>query len=168
MEANPIRQSEWLFFHNRNFNGFRTLKFMLSKISLSRWTDDSVFASRCAWTCPNITTGGITLSLEYIRSAIKNKNKKATNYSNWHNVDEKWLLIAASGGNLSNNAGPAWQNLNWADSELLDLCCKSIFDKIVFWERIRRWYKWLKPSKEVIQYDNSSYKWDISDMQRIK
>lgn len=149
MEAHPVRQSERLLFHNRKFNGFQMLKFMLLRISLSRWTDDSVLASRCAWTCSNITTGGITLSLEYIKSAIKKKNKKATTYENWHSADEKWLLIAASGGNLSNNAGPAWQNVNWADSELRDLRCKSPFDRIVFWERPRDWYKWLKPSGKI-------------------
>jgi len=151
MEAHPIRQSKRLLFHNRKFNDFKMLKSMLSRLSLSRWTDDAVLATRCSWTCSNITTGGITLSLEYVKSSIKNKNKKATNY-NWHNADEKWLLIAASGGNLSNNAGPSTQNVNWADSELIDLCRKSTFEKIVFWERIRGWYKWLKPSKEAVQY----------------
>ncbi len=158
MEAHPISQSERTLFHNRNFNGFRMLKSMLSRLTLSRWTDDAVHASRCAWTCSNITTGWIALSLEYVKSAIKNKNKKATNYENWHSADEKWLLIAASGGNLSNNAGQARQNVNWADFELLDLCRKSPFDRIVFWERIRGWYKWLKPTKKVVQYDKLCYK----------
>jgi hypothetical protein len=89
--------------------------------------------------------------MKYIKSAIKNKNKKATKY-NWGNANEKWLLIAASGGNLSNNAGPATQNVNWADIELLNSCSNSLFDRIVFWERIRCWYKWLKPSEKVVMY----------------
>lgn len=153
VEAHQVRQSEHLRFRNPDFNGYPMLGFMLSRLRLSRWTDDAVLASRCSWTCSNITTGGICLSLKYIKSAIKNKNKKATRY-NWGNANEKWLLIAASSSNLSNNAGPAMQNVNWADPELLDLCCESLFDRIVFWERVRCWYKWLKPSDKVVQYKN--------------
>ena len=131
----------------RERRGSNEVKFYL-EIKL---TDDAVFASRCCWTCTNITTGYMRLNLEYIKSAIKNKNKKATKY-NWANATEKWLLITASSSNLSNNAGPARQNVNWADPKLLDLCCESLFDRIVFWERVRSWYKWLKPSEEVVVY----------------
>ncbi|MFA5252328.1 MAG: hypothetical protein WC454_07075 [Phycisphaerae bacterium] len=151
-EAYQVRQSEHLRFCCRDFNGYPMLKSMLSSLRLSRWTDDAALASRCSWKCSNITTGCIRLNMEYIKSAIKNKNKKATKY-NWGDANEKWLLIAASGGNLSNNAGPAAiQNVNWADPELLDSCSKSPFDRIVFWERIRHWYKWLKPSEKVKSY----------------
>ena len=48
-----------------------------------------------------------------------------TSYDNWDRTDEKWLLITASGGNLSKHAGPPMQNVNWADPKLLDLCRKS-------------------------------------------
>jgi len=153
VEAHQVRQSEHLRFRCRDFNGYPTLVSMLSSLQLSRGTDDAVPASRCCWICSNITTGFIHLNLNYIKSAIKNKNKKVTGY-NCDNANEKWLLIAASGGNLSNNAGPAMQNVNWADPELLNLCCKSLFDRIVFWERVRRWYKWLKPRERVVQYKN--------------
>ncbi len=151
VEAHRVGQSESLRFRCHDFNGYPMLESMLSRLRLSRWTDDAVHASRCCWVCANITSGYIRLNLNYIKSAIKNKNKKATGY-NWDNANEKWLLIAASGGNLSNNAGRDMQNVNWADPELLDLCRNSLFDRIVFWERIRRWYKWLKPSEKVVQY----------------
>jgi hypothetical protein len=153
VEAHQVRQSEHLRFRSRDFIGYPILNTMLSSLRLSRWTYDPVYASRCAWTCSNITTGYIRLDLKYIKSAIKNKNKKATKY-NWGSANEKWLLIAASSSNLSNGAGPASQNVNWVDPELLDLCCASLFDRIVFWERVRCWYKWLKPSKKVVQYKN--------------
>ncbi len=152
VEAHPVRKSQHIQFRHRDFNGYQTLESLLSSILLSRWTDDVVLASRCSWTCSNVTTGGIGLNLSYIKTAIENKNKKANNYENWGDAREKWLLISASGSNLSNHAGPPMQNVNWADSELLDLCRNSPFDRIVFWERIRNWYKWLKPSKEVVQY----------------
>lgn len=153
VEAHQIKPSKSLRFSCRDFNGYSTLVSMLSSLQLLRGTDDVVPASRCCWICANITSGNIRLNLKYIKSAIKNKNKKATGY-NWDNANEKWLLITASGDNLSNNAGPARQNANWADPELLDLCSESLFDRIVFWERIRCWYKWLKPSEEVMQYRN--------------
>ncbi len=151
VEAHQVRQSQHLNFRRHDFNGYPMLGSMLSWLILSRWTDDAVLASRCSWTCSNITTGGICLSLEYIKSAIENKNEKATGY-NWGNANEKWLLIAASGKNLSNKAGKAGQNVNWADPDLLDLCCESPFDQIVFWERSCHWYKWLKPSEKEVQY----------------
>jgi len=152
-EAHRVRQLEHLRFDYRNFNGYPMLEFMLSRLMLSRWTDDVFLASRCSWTCSNITTGGICLSLKYIKSAIKSKNNKATKY-NWGNASERWLLIAACGSNLSNQAGAPMQNVNWADPDLLNLCCESPFDRIVFWERTRCWYKWLKPSEREVQYKN--------------
>jgi len=90
--------------------------------------------------------------LKYIKSAIKNKNRKATNY-NWGGAEEKWLLIAASGANLSNHAGPPQQTVNWADTHLLELCGESPFDRIVLWERTAHWYKWLKPREDTVKYD---------------
>ncbi len=154
-EAHQVRQLERLQFRCRDFHGYPMLVSMLSRLMLSRWTDDAVFASRCSWTCSNITAGGTCLSLKYIKSAIKNKNMKATKY-NWGDASEKWLLIAASSDNISNNAGPAIQHVNWVDPELLELCGESLFDRIIFWERIRRWYKWLKPSETVVQYNTGS------------
>ena len=40
----------------------------------------------------------------------------------------------------------------WADQRLRSLCQSSIFDRIIFWERPRRWYKWLKPEQPVVCY----------------
>ena len=152
VETHPVGKSAHVRWTSRDLEQHPTLQSLVATILLSRWTNDEVFASRCSWTCCNITTGGIGLNLGYIKAAIENKNKKANNYENWGDANDKWLLIAASGSILSNHAGPPMQNVNWADSELLDLCRNSPFDRIVFWERIRNWYKWLKPSTEVVQY----------------
>lgn len=138
-------------FRNHDFSQFPTMSNLCKSILLTRWTEDVVHASSCAWTCNNISTGGIGLSLNYLKSAIRNKNKKAINY-NWGKADEKWLLIAASGHILSNSAGSCTQSSIWSDTELRKLCNDSPFDHIVFWERPRCWYKWLKPNKSVVRY----------------
>jgi len=153
-EAHGVRKSEHIPFDHWQFNGYPTLDSLLSELLLSRWTDDPVRVFRCSWICSNITDGGICVNLEYIKSAIAKKNRKAANYENWGDAGEKWLLIAADGANLCNHAGPSIQNVNWDDAELLELCRTSPFDGIVFWERIRCWYKWLKPNKPVKQCRN--------------
>jgi hypothetical protein len=129
------------------FSDFPTLKRMVFSMRLQRIPGIAYF-SRHHWTCFNISTGSIGLSLEYIRTSIKNKNAKAASYD-WRSADEKWLLIVAACGNLSEQAGPP-EERNWDDSELRTLCCKSPFDKIYFWERARRWYKSLKPSRRIV------------------
>ncbi len=132
------------------FSEFPTLKSMVSYMLIRR-IRGGVFSPRSSWMCSNITTGCMGLSLEYIKSAINKKNSKATKY-NWMSAQEKWLLIVAAGETLSNNAGPPDQQVNWNDSELGDLCCKSPFDKIVFWEYPRNWYKELKPFAPTVEY----------------
>jgi hypothetical protein len=150
VEAHQVGQSEPLQFRYRDFNGYPKLESMLSWLRLSE-TDDAVCVFRRSLACYNITTGGIGVRLEYIKSAIKKKNKKATKY-NWGDANEKWLLIAASSDIISNHAGRAMPKVNWEDPELLDLCCESLFDRIIFWEKVSCWYKWLKPSEKVVEF----------------
>jgi len=151
VETHPVMTSQHLQFRHRHghFNGYDTLERLLSYMFLTRRTDKAVFASRCSWSCVNISCGMIGLNLNYIRTSIANKNKKAQRYNCWNDAGEKWLLITASGRNLSNHAGPPTQkkNENWGDPELQRLCRESLFDKIVFWEISRDWHKWLKPVK---------------------
>lgn len=144
-EAHPVRRSEHTSWRSRDFyDRYPTMHSSLASLLLSRRTDDGVTASRCSWTCSNVHTGPIGWSLCYIRTAIENKTKKALNY-NWDDANEKWLLIAASGATLSNRTGPPALNVSWNDANLRELCRNSPFDRIVFWERIRCWHKWLKP-----------------------
>ena len=154
VEAHQDRPSKFLLFSGRDFNGYPTLVSMLSSLGLLRETNNAG-DPRCTWTCINITSGCIRPNLEYIKSAINIKNKKATGYD-WGNASEKWLLIVASSSNLSNVAGRDMQKVNWVDPKLLDLCRESPFDRIVFWDRDCRWYKWLKPSEKVVQYKTSN------------
>jgi len=154
VETHPVAQSEHVSFHRRDFGGYSDLESLLDSLSLSRWTNDEVFVSRCGWTCSNITMGGICLNLSYINSAIEMKNKKAAKYQ-WGDAKERWLLIVASGRTLSNNAGPSIQNVNWADADLMKLCQSSPFNRIIFWERSRCWYKSLLPNMPIVEFKNS-------------
>jgi hypothetical protein len=151
-EAHPVAKSENLSFHCGDFDGYPTLGSLLSCLWLLRGTTDAVGASRLSWICSDLNTGRIGLSLRYIKSAIRRKNEKTAKYKNWSDAREKWLLIAASGDTVSNQAGPPEQDADWADRDLATLCRESLFDRIVFWERPRCWYKWLKPCQEVVQY----------------
>lgn len=154
VEAHPVERSKHVSWQFRGLvHRYPTIQSLLNSLILSRWTNHEVVASRCSWTCSNVATGHIGLSLCYIKTAIENKNKKADKY-NWGDTSEKWLLIAASGATLSNLAGPAKQDVNWTDTDLMELCRNSPFDRIVFWERTRCWYKWLKPEERIMQYRN--------------
>ncbi len=154
VEAHPVRRSEHFRWWSRDFDDrYPTVQSLLAFLLLSRRTDHAVIASRCSWICSNVTTGAIGFTLRYIKTAIENKNKKASNYT-WVDTNEKWLLIAASGATLSHQAGPPIQNANWTDAKLKELCRNSPFDRIIFWERTRCWYKWLKPDRRIVQYRN--------------
>lgn len=154
VETHPIRKSKHICFSPRHFGGYPNLEFLLDFLRLSRWTDDEVFASRCSWTCDNISTGGICLNLRYIKSAIEMKNKKAMKY-HWGDARERWLLIVASGRILSNHAGLSIQNVNWADADLMNLCRCSPFNRIIFWERSRCWYKSILPDRPLVEFKDS-------------
>ncbi len=153
-ETHRVARSEHVRWCSRDFDDrCPTMQCLLASLLLSRWTTDAVHASRCSWVCDNASTGNIGFHLRYVVTAIENKNKKATRYD-WDNADEKWLLIAASGSTASNRVGPPIQDANWRDATLTELCRDSPFDRIVFWERICCWYKWLKPDSRTVQYRN--------------
>jgi hypothetical protein len=152
LEAHPITDSARFPSHSANspgieFSDFPMLKSMVASMRIRR-SPGLIRLPRCSWLCDNVTTGSIGLNLTYIRTSVARKNKKAVNYD-WRSADEKWLLIVAAGGNLSENAG-APEEQQWNDSELRTLCCASPFDRIYFWERIRRWYKSLKPTHRIV------------------
>jgi hypothetical protein len=130
------------------FSDFPLLKSMVASMSVWR-IPGAVLRPLCNWLCQNIATGCIGLNLDNIRASVKNKNMKAANYD-WRSADEKWLLIVAACGNLSEDAGPP-EDGKWDDPDLRTLCGESPFDKIYFWERARRWYKSLKPSRRIVR-----------------
>lgn len=151
MLANPAEVGVHQSYTSRGFEPNSLLKRFADSIRLSRWMTETVYASRCSWTCSNTTTGVVGLVLRSVTSAIEQKTKKAASYS-WPSNGEKWLIIAAAGETVSNHAGPSKQRVEWDDEALATACKQSPFGKILFWERSRCWYKWLKPSRGVHQY----------------
>ena len=139
-----VTQSGWHIFRRRDFTAYPTMEGLLEFFRLSRVADEYVGASRCNWNCSNINAGHIAVSMHYIKSAIAAKNKKASGYENWGKTEEKWLLIAAGGGNVNTHAPRFEPSTKWSDPILQTLCSASLFDRIVFWERVGRWCKWLK------------------------
>ncbi len=152
VEANPVALSARLHFRRSQFSRYPILESQLSTLWLSRWTDREVLASRCSWSCCNITAGRAGLNLGKLMTYIASKNRKAKDYEHWGDADEKWLLIAAAGDHHNAHAGPPSQSVDWADPGLRGLCQGLPFDRVLFWDRTRRWYKWLKPSKPVVSY----------------
>lgn len=151
VENHPVDVNSHTDWSSRDFDDYAEIRSRIDRIWVSRWTNEAVFASRCSWVCDNLAAGFVRLKLDYIKSAIKRKNEKAKKYPNWGNASEKWLLISASGINVSNRAGPSSQDVDWADSELCALCQDSPFDKIVFWESFGYWHKWMKPNEELVR-----------------
>lgn len=150
-ETHLVEEFERCPFRRPDFQQIPALQSMVTSLLLSRVTKPSGFASRCDWICSNISTGGISLFVDYVKSAVAEKNKKAPNYSR-NGTQELWLVIAAAGDTVSNHAGPFSESDKLADSELATLCRSSPFDRIIFWERVRCWYKWLKPDRPAEQY----------------
>jgi len=152
LERHPIADSACFPAHSdaapgTEFSDFPTLERMVFSMRLQRAPRIRYF-SRHHWLCFNLTAGSIGLNMGNIRTSIERKNQKAANYD-WRSADEKWLLIVAACGNLSEHAGPPEEH-KWNDSELRTLCCASPFDRIYFWERAWRWYKLLKPSHRIV------------------
>jgi hypothetical protein len=143
-DGHPLKKGRFHTFTRNDFAGYPVLRSLLSAVRLARFTEDIMPASRCSWSCSNITTGPITVSLAYLESAIATKNKKALTYENWDKAEQKWLLIVAGGGNVSTHAPRQDTGINWRDSTLIQLGKSSPFDRIAFWERIGRWHRWIK------------------------
>jgi hypothetical protein len=151
LEAHPIAQGHHRQFSCRDFGEHPTLQSLVGSLSLHRRTDRLTRGSRCSWTCLNLDDGSAGLDMSYIKSAIEGKTRKAEKY-NWEGAEEKWLLIVAPAFTLSNRVGGPPSDREWRDAELIDLCRHSPFDRIVFWERARSWYKCLKPDCRTVEF----------------
>jgi hypothetical protein len=143
-EAHPfLKESGWQFFQRADFAAAGFMRTSLQSLRLVRVTDDAMAVSVCSWNCSNITTAHIGISMDYIKSAIAQKNRKAANY-NWRNAEEKSLLIVAGGGDVNTSAPRSDEGVEWREPALVNLCATSPFDRIVFWNRVHQWHRWLK------------------------
>jgi hypothetical protein len=94
------------------------------------------------WDCSNNAAAFIGVRTFHLSKLVRHKNAKAFN---WTPGAEKCLLIYASGEAVTSRAGPPPPDESiWDDHELIAACCSSSFDRIYFWERVRKWHKRLK------------------------
>lgn len=141
---NPPSKDEWSTTRELCVQDFPKLHLYCSKISLYKRQSCSTY-THCTWRCTNTTGGHIGLKIDHVKSAVVNKNNKAVNYS-WENVDEKWLLISASGSNVSTSAGPDIPSDKWIQPDLIAACSTSIFDRIYFFEYVLNWHREIWPN----------------------
>lgn len=94
------------------------------------------------WHCSNIGSAFVGVNRAHIADVVRRKSAK--NF-NWVQGAEKCLLIYASGGTVTSRAGPLPPDPSvWNEKELIASCMESVFDRIYFWERVRKWHKRLK------------------------
>jgi hypothetical protein len=109
----------------------------LDSIHVRRRSGRAGRVPRMMWYCANVTTGGVALLKSHIVAAVQAKNRKATEYD-WKDVQEKWLLITASGKTVANVAAPRLQKMNWTDEEISSMSEQSPFDRVFFWDAVHR------------------------------
>jgi len=153
METNRVDLVGLRLWQTGDFREFPILHSLTDWLVLSPKTCRGMPANRTCWVCSNTSTGYVRLCLKYVITAIENKNKKAAQYD-WQDAKERWLLITAGGAKISNSAGGNVKDADWINANLTKLSLVSPFDRIVFWDRAGRWYKWLKPDQRIMPYGN--------------
>lgn len=94
------------------------------------------------WHCANIAAACVGVVRSHLSGLVRRKSAK--NFA-WLPNAEKCLLIYASGGTATSRAGPPPPDPSiWDDKDLIAACEASVFDRVYFWERVRRWHKRLK------------------------
>jgi hypothetical protein len=94
------------------------------------------------WHCSNTAAANIGVDTSHLADLVRRKTAK--NFT-WRSGAEKCLLIYASGAAVTSGAGPLPPDPSiWDDRQLIAACGESVFDRIYFWERVRKWHKRLK------------------------
>ncbi len=107
-------------------------------ISLTRLDDTYIVG----WHCSNLAAAMVAPVTAYLRNHILLKSGK--NFT-WLPGAVKCLLLYASGGTVTNRAGPPPPDRSiWDDKDLIAACEASVFDRVYFWERVQKWHKQLK------------------------
>lgn len=93
------------------------------------------------WQCVNLLSDFIGIDESDIKDIIKGKIKQSKTHK-WGSVNEKWLLIVATGENIFEVSTPAPEHIEWDEQHIIDACKESAFDKIYFWDCS---FGWIKP-----------------------
>jgi hypothetical protein len=98
------------------------------------------------WSCSNLAAACVGVVPSNINDRVVLKSGKT--YA-WRPGAERWLLLYASGDSVTSRGGPPPPDRSiWRDKDLRIACEASVFDRIVFWDRVRRWHEWLKGATE--------------------
>ena len=103
-----------------------------------------------SWTCRNTSASHVGLSRRLIAEIVQAYNDKAAKYV-WGNIDERWLLIAASGSPIFATAGPDPQGFEWDCPEIKAACQSPAFDRIYFWGGRFGWCKEIHPGAPIVK-----------------
>lgn len=107
--------------------------------------------ARCvSWECADAIVSSIGVSAKEIAIIIRNKAKKFPKYK-WDDVNERWLLISASGSTVFNLAGVRPEHVDWGLTEIRDACSSAGVDRIFFWDRRFNWYKEVWPGGRLVK-----------------
>lgn len=128
-------------------SGYSTLRSAISSITL--WRHE---ARKARWGCSNADATSIGLTQNELIDIINAKRKQAAK-QNWGKVDERWLLITASGASVFQMADLRPENFKWTSQEIVQACKKSIFSKIIFWDDSLSWYTVIWPNLIMQRYN---------------
>ena len=73
-----------------------------------------------------------------LAETVRSKAAKARGYR-WERVDERWLLICATGCPVVSSGPPAPSFVNWEAPAIVAACGDSNFDRVFFYEQRHGW-----------------------------
>lgn len=93
------------------------------------------------WRCTDEQVGNIGIVPRVLAQVIRAKSGKTYK---WTEGAEKCLLIVASADSIASHGGPNVDPSIWQDVELQTECSVAPFDRIFFWESVRKWHQQIK------------------------
>jgi hypothetical protein len=90
------------------------------------------------WRCADVSVACVGINLGHVAACIRQKARENSGYQ-WGGVEQRWLLICASGWPISSRAGPQPEAAKWDAPELQVACRESGFNRVFFYERVCGW-----------------------------
>ena len=136
----------------RDISNFTKEEFPVSNQYVKKVTIMNTGSARISWECVNSSVSSIGVTAKEIASIIRNKEKDFPKYR-WDDVNERWLLISASGITVFNSSGPHPERVDWNSPELKDACRSTSIERIIFWDRMFNWYKEICPGAPIVKHE---------------
>jgi hypothetical protein len=117
---------------------YSALRKHVEQVSLTRLDGVAVMA----WRCSNVAAACVGVVAPHLSHLVRRKSGK--NFT-WVPGAKRCLLIYASGETVTSRGGPPPPDPSiWGDADLVAACVGSVFNRIYFWERVRKWVQRLK------------------------